>query len=95
MGPAVKGAPHWSLRVCGSQALSSTKGESIPGRGCHGGWEGHQRGQGGQLGGAKCGIPRNRAQVLDSSHKDPKLRCPLRGPAGFGPAFNLGEEPGA
>ena len=74
---------------------SSTKGESIPGRGCHGGRKGHRLGQGGLLGEAKCGIPGNRAQVLDSSHKDPKLRCPLSGPAGFGPAFSLVEEPGA
>lgn len=51
-------------------------------------------GQGGQLGGAKCGIPGNGAQVLYSSHKDPELRCPPSGPTGFGLTFSLGEELG-
>lgn len=50
--------------------------------------------QGGQLGGANCGIPGNGAQVLYSSHKDPKFHCPPSSPAGFCPAFSLGEEPG-
>ena len=101
MGPAVKEAPGLSwLRVRGSQALSRTKGESIPGERLPCAQAGKASGgdhveQGADQLGAKCRVPGNEAQALDSCHKNPKLHCPPSSAAGFCPAFSLRETLGA